>query len=412
LIERPQVMNTFMNRQSKAYAIIMFIIWPFSAVFIGISCFNSKFGRNLLVAAFVFLGYSAINTGDLERYALRYYETSDNKLSFLFDLVLNFKVGHFFTDFCAILFSVFKNHHIYFAFLFGFYAYFLINSINLLRLKIIKKSNLPVMVGFIAFAFFYSVLTVFNYSFHTGALYFLYFLLQIILNENNKRFFVFIFLTPLFHIGLTPILLVPLFFLLFRNKTNLYILLLIIFTVLSQSFIIKTFQNNLGGNNTILEEKYDSYASEEGRGRMQTRYETAYQSNNSNYRLFKDIKEISNKVAIPLLLFVFYLNRKKFINDKIQLDLFNISIACMAVTNLMLNISQGERFYIISGFMVLGTYIYFIQKNRFQTLRFKFVIYLIFPFLLLNNLVSLILVKYIISSNFLISNFPLLLFGS
>ena len=104
-----------MNKQSRAYAIILYLIWPFSAVFIGIKNFNSTFGRNLLVAAFAFLGFTASESGDLERYADRYYDISSYKLLEVVDLFLNIQVGKFFNDITAVLFAVFNNHHIYFA---------------------------------------------------------------------------------------------------------------------------------------------------------------------------------------------------------------------------------------------------------------------------------------------------------
>jgi hypothetical protein len=395
-----------MNKQFKAISIILYLLWPFSAVVIGIKNFDYAFGRKLLIAAFVFLGYTASDTGDLERYASSYYEASDNELSYLLDLFLNLEIGKFFTDFTAIFFSVFDNHHIYFAFLFGFYGYFLINSIDLVRVRVLKRSNLPVIIGFVTFALFYSVLTVFNYAFYTGAIYFLYFLLQIILNDKNKKYYILIFLTPLFHFGLVPLLLIPMFYVFFGQRTKLYLLLLIVFTVLSQSFLIKSMGKNLAGSSAVIERQYNAYASEEGQDRMENRYSEGYQTGNSNYRLFRDIRELANKVAIPLLLFVLFLNRKKIKEDRALLNLFNISIACLAITNLMLNISQGERYYIISGFMVLAAFVYLIQKNSWQPLRFKYLLYLIIPCLLLNNLVSLILVKNLISSNFLVTNFP------
>ncbi|MBA6153398.1 EpsG family protein [Gelidibacter maritimus] len=400
-----------MDRQVKAISIILYVLWPFSAVVIGLRNFDSAFGRKLLIAAFAFLGYTAIDSGDLERYATVYYEATNDQLGYLFDMFLNLKAGKFFTDFTAMLFSVFDNHHIYFAFLFGFYGYFLVGAVNLLRIKVLKKSSFPVLIGFVTFAFFYSILTVFNYAFYTGGIYFLYFLLQIILNENTKKYFLLIFVTPLFHIGLTPLLLVPMFFVLFRQRTNLYILLLITFTILSQTFLLTNVQTKLQDSDTVFEEKFRAYGSEKGMERMDNRYAEGYQTGNSNYRLFKDIREITNKLIIPLLLFVLYMNRKKYHDDKTLLDLLNLSIACMAITNLMLNISQGERFYFFSGFMVLATYIYFLQKINYSALKFKPLMYLLIPCLLLNNLVSLILVKNLISVNFWFSNFTFELFS-
>lgn len=400
-----------MNRQFKALSIILYILWPFSAVVIGIKNFDSAFGRNLLIVAFVFLGYTALESGDLERYATHYYEVSDMSLTEIFDLFLNLQISKLFNDVTSILFSPFNNHNLYFGFLFGVYGYFLVKTINLLRIRLLKKSNLPVLISFIAFAFFYSVLTVFNYAFYTGAIYFLYFLLQILLNDKNKKYYGLILLTPLFHIGLAPLILVPVFYLLFKKRTYLYVLVLIAFTITSQTALIKTVEVYFVKNDTVLEDKYRAYASEEGQERMDTRYSDGFQDGNMNYRLLRNIREVTNKIAIPLLILVLYVNRKIIRKDGSLLNLFNISIGCLAITQLMLNISQGERFYFVSGFMIIGTYAYYVQKFDYRNLRFNFLLFLIIPSILLNNLVSIYLVKNLISSDFLFSNFPYLLFN-
>src|SRR5690554_5161997 len=140
-----------MGKQSKAYSILLYIIWPFSAIMIGVKNFDSAFGRRLLLAAFVYLGYTAEDVGDLERYAQGYYEATNRSLNELFDLFLNLQIGKLFTDFSAIILSGFGSHHVYFAFLFGFYGFFLINSINLIRVRILKESGFSVIIGFIAF---------------------------------------------------------------------------------------------------------------------------------------------------------------------------------------------------------------------------------------------------------------------
>lgn len=401
-----------MNKPLRAYSLILFLIWPFSAMIIGIRNFDTNFGRKLLIAAITFLGFTALDNGDLERYASQYYGVSNNKFGDLIDLLINFQLGKFYTDSMAILFSVFENHHVYFAFLFGFYGYFLINTINLLRVKKMNRSNIYVIICFMTFALFFSVANIFNYAFYMGGIYFLYFLLQIILNEHNKKYFLLILLVPLFHIGLTPLLIVPLSFLIFKQKTYLYIFLLVVFSIIPQSLFNNAIGSKLEGSDTVFEQKFDSFGSEEGKEKMDTHYADGYSLGNFNYRLTRNTKDIVNRVAIPLLFLFLFVNRKKIKQDKVVFNLFNLSIACMAVTSLMLNISQGERFFAISGFMVLGTFIFFIQKYNYRILRFNRILYLIIPTILFSNLVSLIFVKFMISSDFFLSNFPYLLFTS
>lgn len=393
-----------MNNQNKAVALLLYLLWPFSAVIIGLKNFDTTFGRKLLIAAFVFLGYTATESGDLERYMTHYYEISDMSFQEILHLFLNLQISKLFNDVTSLLFSPFNNHHLYFGFLFGFYAYFLVNTINLFRLKLLKNFTFGISVGFFAFALFYSILTIFNYAFYTGVIYFLYFLVKLIC-FNKRSSYLFMLLTPVFHYGTLPFLLIPLFFIIFKRKTYLYIIALIVCSLASQSFLIKNVGTYLENTGTVLENRFDGYASEEGKERMDERYSLGYKQGNTNYRLFVDIRNATNSIAIPSLLVLLLINLKNIKRNEVTLNLLNISIACMAVSQLMLNISQGERFYFASGFMVLGLYIFYVQKFGFNSLRCKNLLYLIIPIILLNNIVALILARTLISSDFLLSNF-------
>lgn len=399
-----------MNNQAKGYSLILYILWPISAFFIGLKNFGSKFGRNLLVGGFAFLGYTADDAGDLERYALQYYKASNDQLDYILDLLLNLQVGKFFTDISAMVFSIFENHHLYFAFMFAFFGYFLVNAINLIRINISSQSKISVILGFVTFAFFYSIFTLINYAFYMGAIYFIYFLLKIIFSPNKRKYYVLICLTPLFHIGLLPVLLVPFFYAIFKQKTLFYILLLILTTSLSQSFLINKVGDSLQGSENVIEDKFKSYGSESGRERLEERYEEGHKSGNFNYRISRDSRKWANTIGIPILLFFLFINRNQLKLDKVSFDLFNVSIACLSITSLMLNISQGERFYNISGFMVLAAYAYYIQKKPNSALKYRFLLFISFPILLLANMISLIMAKNFTGIDFYFSNFPVELF--
>lgn len=399
-----------MTNQYKAFSIISYIIWPFSAVLIGLKNFDSAFGRKLLVAAFAFLGYVADDNGDLEYYASMYYEASDSGLNHLFDQLFTLQSGKFFTDFTALIFSIFDNHHIYFAFLFGLFGYFLINVINFFRININLKSQIPILIGFIAFALFYSILTIYNYAFYMGGIYFLYFLIRLIFSENKKKYYIFILLTPLFHIGLVPVLLIPIFYSIFKQRTKLYLILLISSYILSQSFLIEKLESYIVGSDTVIESKFRSYASDSGRERLETRYEQGYMAGNFNYKISRSARYWANNIGIPVLLLFLFANRKTIKEDKDGLDLFNLGLACLSITNLMLNVSQGERFYFFSGFMILATYSYCVQKKNYNSLKYRFLLFISLPLVLLSNLVNLIIAKNYMSLGFLFSNFLLKLF--
>lgn len=396
-----------MNNQTKGFSIILYILWPISGLFIGLRNFNSRFARNLLVGVFAFLGYTASDTGDLERYAAQYYKTSDTELNDLLNLLLNIQIDKFFTDFFAIFFSVFENHHIYFAFLFSVFGYFLVNAINLLCVNISSKSKLPTIIGFITFASFYSVLTIFNFAFYMGGIYFLFFLLKIIFSHNKRRYYILICLTPLFHIGLLPLLIVPFFYMIFKQKTIFYIVLLIVTTSLSQSFLVSNIETNLSDSDNILNDKFKSYGSDAGRERLEDRYAGGYESGNFNYRISRDSRRWANTIGVPILLFFLFLNRKKLKEVKESLDLFNVGIACLSITTLMLNISQGDRFHYLSGFMIIAAYAYYLQKRDFGSFKYRFLLLISIPIILFTNVLSFVMAKNFTNPDFYLSNFPI-----
>ena len=399
-----------MANRNKAYSIILYLIWPFSALILGIKNFDSRFGRNLLVAFFGFLGFTASQLGDLQRYAQDYYKMS--KLSFgqIFDTFASLQMNKFFNNLAAVVFSVFNNYHVYFAFLFLVYGYFLISSLNFFRVKVLKKTKLNVVVSFIAFALFYSVLTVANYAFYTGGIYFIYCLLHIIFDRNKTRYYFAILLTPLFHLGLSPLLLVPVFYFLFKKKTEFYLIALIVFTVISRSFLIGEIGNKLSGSNNVLETRYKYYASDQGREFMDTHYAEGYKKSNDKNKVFINLRNFVNQICLPLLLFLLLLLKPSFRKNPVLVDLLNLSIGCLSITQIMLNISQGDRFYFISGFMILGLFMYYVQTVTYKHLKFKYLFELLIIVILLEGIISLIIARGITDADTYLSNFLILMF--
>ena len=399
-----------MNSQSKGYAIVLYLIWPFSALGIGLKNFDSNFGRNLLIALFAFLGFTAIDAGDLEHYAARYYELRNFSFSELINLLLKFNVNRLFTDITAVVFSIFNNHHIYFAFLFGLFGYMLIHSLNILRLQVLKKSNKIILICFFTFATFYSIAAIFNLAFFTGGIYFLLIILKYIFYGEKKKYLILLLLTPIFHFGLTILLLIPVFYYLFKQRTNIYLIILLVFTSIPQSFITNFIESNLVKEDTVLEDRFNAYASDEGLEHMSARYKEQYDKGNSNDRILVDTRNLAHKFAVPILLLFLYANVRKVNNDKILLNLLNFSIAFAAITQLMLNISQGERFYLISGFITLSLLVYWVQRYEFRNFTFTPLLFISIPLILLYNLVSLIISKDFISLDFILSNVPILMY--
>ena len=107
-----------MNNQNKAYSIILFLIWPFSALYIGLRNFDTFFGRNLIIVLYSFLGLTAFSVGDLDRYEKQFYFYKAVSISKLFTDFISLQDGKFYNSFLSIVTGfVFQSHHFYFMFL-------------------------------------------------------------------------------------------------------------------------------------------------------------------------------------------------------------------------------------------------------------------------------------------------------
>ena len=155
---------------------------------------------------------------------------------------------------------------------------------------------------------------------------------------------------------------------------------------------------------TIIEDRYNNYASEKGIEYMNKRYEKGASNANFKLKLLNDIQNIifDNVIYIGLYLFLIFFKRYK--KNKLIIQFFNMILLFWATFNLMMNVSNGNRYQIFQ--ITLGVVFFVLlyqtkMKNRIMNTYFV----ILFPLVFLFGLMSLYASNKMISTNFFVSNF-------
>jgi hypothetical protein len=308
--------------------------------------------------------------------------------------------------------TIFESHHFYFLFLFLVYGYLYISTIHLFTENSIPKLNRKGLIFFFGVLLFLLLRPIPNLAFYTGGIFIVFNMLSYY-KFREKKYLYFLFFAPLIHIGLAFYLFVPIFLLLFQNKTWYYVVFLIFTLAAGKSNVVGalgTFAESYSG--TIIESKFDSYASEEGKSRLDERYSTNAEGKNIKNRILNSIQYIVLNILVPIGVAILFLKRKKLlINKNIKL-LFHIVLLFWSVSNLMINISQGERFVILSSFISIG--LFFIVYTKTIELPSKTIfshfLSIFIPVLFLFGLMSAYASNILFGVEFFISNFFIELF--
>lgn len=396
-----------MNKQSKGFSIIFFLIWPLSALLIGIKSFNSKFGRNLLIALYAFLGFTAISIGDLERYEEEYYSHQGTTIGDLFIELISLQTGKFYNSFISIVCSlVLESHHFYFLFLFLIYGYFYINAINLFTDNSYLKLDKRGLFFFFGVLLFLLLRPLPNIAFYTGGMFIVYNMVSYY-KTDNKRFLYLLFFAPLMHIGLSIYLLLPLILVLFKNRTAYYVIFVMLTFSAGKTNVVSAFgalsESNSG---TIIQSKFDDYASEDGQARLKEYYSDLANKRNGNLKIFSILQDAIWYWLVPIGVLLLFIKREiLLIDDKLK-KFFNIVLLFWGIANLMMNISQGVRFYVLFSFISIG-FIFTVSNQTISKSNKLFNAYLYFfiPLLFLYGIMGAYATNILFRIQFFISNF-------
>lgn len=397
-----------MNNQNKAYSIILFLIWPFSALYIGLRNFDTFFGRNLFIALYAFLGFTAFSVGDLDRYEKQFYIYKSISISQLFTEMITLQNGKLYNSFLSIVTGfVFQSHHFYFMFLFFLYGNFYVKGIFLLKEITLKKNDILGLLFFFGVFMFLMVRAIPNLAFYTGGVFIVYNMICYY-KFKHKKYLWFLFLAPMFHIGLTIYIIIPILLFLFKNKTWLYVSFVLVTFVIGKTTIVDSLEKLSESNSgTIIESKFNAYASDEGQKSLEERYASNEKIYNSKLKILNFFQDAVLYFFIPLGMIVLFFNRKRlFLNEKLR-DFFHIVLLFYGISNVMMNISQGERFLVLFSFIASGLFflVYIKIKDTDDCNIFNRFCKLFAPILFLFGLMSAYASNEMFTYSFFVSNF-------
>ena len=398
--------STFISKRNEIYSYGLMLIYPFFSLLVALRYWKVNYAKNIFIGVIVFIGMTALPEGDLERYQAMYYENSSQSFESLLQNLISIKEGKFYIGLSSSIIGLaFDYHNIYFGFLYFIFGYFLVNFVFLVYEKNqnLKKSKFRLFL-FLTFALFFSIRNSINLAFYTGAIFIIYWTTKAIFNSNTK-YLIPIFLAPLFHFSLAMVFIPIALFLVLKSKTYVCVLLTLISFAIPQSAVTSVLGNFANDNeNTLVESKYKNYASEKGMESLNQRYSEGAINSNFKLRLLDNIKTIIFDYLINIGLIIIFFSLEKFKKNKLQLNLYNLILLLFAMSNIMLNISNGNRFQI---FYITLTIVFFLSfyQNKTKSKVVKVYYALVFPILFIFGIMNLYACNKLISSNFFISNY-------
>jgi hypothetical protein len=403
-----------MNKESRGYAIILYLIWPFSALLIGIRNIDSPFGRRLIIALYAFLGFTAYSFGDLQRYEIDFYALQTATLEDVFTTFISLQDGKLYNSFVSLITgAVFESHHYYFLIMFAVYGYYYVNTINLLKNIQLKKLDIFGLIFFSGLFLFLFVRAIPNLAFYTGGVFIMYCMVAYF-RKKEKMYLYLILLAPLFHIGLFIYILLPVLLLIFRNKVWYYIVFVIITFAVGKSSVVGVIESLAASNSdTIIESKYKAYASERGQESLDERYATNAANNNLKLQSLVYLQDLIWYYFVPFGMLIALLKRKYLLVDIESNLLFHIVLLFWGVSNLMQNISQGLRFLVLFCFLAIGFFfvIYIKTLDTPKKTFFHKFLFVFVPILFLYGIMGTYASNPIFSAQFFISNFFIEIFN-
>ena len=361
----------------------------------------------MLILLYGFLGFTALSFGDLDRYEREFYLKKTVSFSSAIETLVSLQENKFYNSVVSIFSGVFfETHHYYFAIIFMIYGFFLVNTLDVFKpIKLTKLNNFG-LIFFLGLFIYFLIRPLPNLAFYTGGLFVVYNLANYY-KTRAKKYLFFIFFFFLFHIGLTIFVILPIMLLVFKNRVWFYVLFVIFSLGLGQSNVVGVLGNLAESNSgTVLESKYNAYASEKGQESLEKRYAENGEKYNGKLKLLLDIQQAIWYFFVPLGMLILFLQRKQLLIASEILPLYNMALACWGVSNLMLNISQGERFLALFSFVAIGLFFIVYVKTRITLMSRAFNLFLtIFvPTLFVYALMALIASHFMISLEFFGSN--------
>lgn len=343
---------------------VLFLIWPFLSLLIGVFSFGKSYSKSLLTLVFSFIGYTCESEGDLSKYERKFYVFKSSSFSELIEAYSTLSKVDVYIDILSMLVGLFSaSHHVFFAVLFGVFGYLLVSIVLWIYKRTPHKIHSYYIFVFLGFCLFYSIRSVISVRFYTGGLFFIYMMLKYMETQKMKYLYLSL-LSPLFHFAHGATVLAGLCFFFLKKRIHLAMLIAVISFFVTQSAVTGLLKDNLSVvNSETLEMKYKAYASEDGQERMNKRYEMRNQNYNWKAKSLENIRS-TLLFLIPIGLLLLYINKNMVTDFYLGRYLFVFTLILFALSNVMLNISNGDRYIYLYGFLALGLFHLFVSKFK------------------------------------------------
>lgn len=355
-----QIDKTFLKNQ-----LIFFVTFPIVSLIYSVFNLGNKYSKYFIALFFSIIGFLATSEGDLKRYEFWFYSINSSSLVEIVLQYTTFSKSDIYVDILSLLTGyIFPTHHFYFAIAFYIFGYLLssllfeFHKIVFSKGEGIRHYGLFFTLLFISFILSYSIRSVISMRFYTGGLFYLLMIVKYVRSERKVFLFASL-LSPLFHFALLALVPVSLVFYFVKRNIPISVLIFVGALIFGQTSFVSFIGNQASSyENSFIEQRYNSYASEEGKEYMDKRYENGYKTGNWKLKSLQRIKIFLDYLLLFIIIYIVFF-RKHFIVDEVSLYLLNLILLVSSISFLFANVSNGSRFNIFYIFLVLG----FVLKN-------------------------------------------------
>lgn len=390
-----------------------FLASPFLSLIYALAKLKGQSLKWVIILVVSFLGYTTTSIGDLERYESRFYSVQDEGLYSLLKSYVTVSIPDLYADLMALIVGGFGGgHHTYFALMFGIFSFLLISAIvDLLKFTNARFYSWGIAL-ILGLCLLYSIRNFYSLRFYTGGIYYLFVMIRYLINGKRVYFFL-SFLAPVFHFSLIILSVVSALTILVKNKTLIAALIALASFAVNQQFLIANVSSNYTGalEGTVLEKRYNGYASEEGKEKMDKRYEKRNNSFNwkaSSLLLFQNALH----GLVVIFVFVYYFIFKLRYGKNYFNGMWSFVFLLLFAVNIMSNVSNGDRFVLLFDFMGYGLLIWVYYFGNATSALSLVTLRMMGVFVLIIGLMQLYAANILFTWDFFVLNYPLAVFNN
>ncbi|GAB1448381.1 hypothetical protein MASR2M44_13900 [Bacteroidota bacterium] len=344
---------------TKSYgSLLLFIFWPFLAVFDAFRNYKSEQSKNVIWLFVIYFGSTFVFAKDSD--STRYYEDLEilakiegySIIGFFLDTisvridfvqpVLTFLVSRFSTD-GNVLFSFFGL----------IYGYFYSRNIWILIDRAAVRIR-PEALGFLLyFAFLSTFANINGFRYWTGLQVFVFGILNYFLLERKTKGILFILSSVFFHDTLIIAISITISFILIPLR-NIYFYILLYFISLGFSQL----------SSTIISDTMDAFLGtvRDRQGYLNEEYAEEYFALKENVNWYVKYKYLFSDLLLGGSILFLTIRRKLFLtNNKIVEPLVCLGLTMVSFTNLVNYIPSMARFYYLGYFPIAIAFFVFFQ---------------------------------------------------